>query len=83
VLIKRNKQLIHLNLVSTGLTELMIVELANSIRRSKSLLSVHLCGNKGVTDRVKNYMRNKIIAADACSRIFKVDEVLKKAGNLN
>lgn len=83
MLIKRNKQLTHLNLVSTGLTELMIVELAIAIRRSKSLLSVHLCGNRGVTDRIKDFVRTKIRATDASTRTFKVDEVLKQAGNLN
>lgn len=74
VLIKRNKQLMHLNLVSTGLTEHMITELAKAMRRSKSLLSVHLCGNKGVTDRVKDFVQTKIRAMPSTpQRTFNVN----------
>ena len=43
--IKKNKQLIHLDLTSTNLTEYMIWQLGSSLRRAKSVASVHFCNN--------------------------------------
>jgi hypothetical protein len=59
-IIKRNKNMQHLNLTSVGLTERMLVDVGSSLTRAKSLLSVHLCGNKGVTDRLKQYLEKRI-----------------------
>jgi hypothetical protein len=47
--IKYNFQLQDLDLSNTGLTELTIRALGINIRRSKSLLSLHLSDNPGVT----------------------------------
>ena len=44
---------------------MMIVKLASAMRRAKSLSSIHLCGNKGVTERVKEFIRIKIRAMPA------------------
>ena len=82
MLVKRNKQLLHLNLTSTGLTEQMIVDIAVALRRAKSLLSVHLCGNKGVTERSKEFMKIKIRAMpDFVQRNFSVAHILNKTSD--
>jgi hypothetical protein len=48
--IRRNRQLIHLNLESTGLTYEMIKFLLRAVNRSKSLQAIHLCGNPGINE---------------------------------
>lgn len=48
--VRRNKNLIHVNLEATGLTYEMIKELLKAIKRSKSLQAIHLCGNPGVNE---------------------------------
>lgn len=61
----------------------MIVDLANALRRAKSLLSLHLCGNRGVTERIKEYMRTRIHAMlDSQKLSFKVSEVLERIMDL-
>lgn len=60
MLIKRNKRLQHVNLTNTGLTEYMILQIGRSLRRAKSLLSIHLCQNPGSTPRAKEYLLQRI-----------------------
>ena len=48
--IRRNRNLIHVNLEATGLTYHMIKELLVSIKLSRSLQAIHLCGNPGVNE---------------------------------
>ena len=55
-LIKYNKNLQLLNLQKTGLTEYMLLKIGKALSRTKSLLSIHLCDNPGVTDRLKDYL---------------------------
>ena len=43
--IKRNKQLIHLDLTQTNLTELMLWKLGSALARAKSLVAIHFSGN--------------------------------------
>ena len=47
--IKYNKNLLHLDLSYTGLDELTLMTIGSTLRRAKSLLSIHLTGNPGVT----------------------------------
>jgi Ran GTPase-activating protein (RanGAP) involved in mRNA processing and transport len=47
--VKHNKKLIHLNLSYMGMCEKSVNEFGPVLRRSKSLLSVHLSGNPGNT----------------------------------
>jgi hypothetical protein len=44
--IKENQKLIHLNLSSINLPEKYMIELICNLKRSQSLLCVHLCGNQ-------------------------------------
>lgn len=42
--------------MKTGLTEYMLLKIARSITRAKSLVSLHLCNNPGVTTRLKDHL---------------------------
>ena len=48
--IKRNKQLVHLNLENTGLSCDMIKELLVIVSKSRHIQAIHLCNNPGVYD---------------------------------
>ena len=48
--IKHNKELLHLDLTSTELTSLVVREIGQHLRRSPSLLSIHLSDNPGLTE---------------------------------
>jgi len=52
-LVSRSKQLEHLDLSYTSLSEPFLVRFASVIKKSKSLLGMHLSGNLGVTLRTK------------------------------
>ena len=76
-LIKRNKRLQHVNLSNTGLTEYMIVAIGRNMRRAKSLLSIHLCQNKGATPRVKEYLQSRIRCVPTTEKIkFSPSEII-------
>ena len=47
--IKYNKNLLHLDLTCTGLTDQMIRTIGTALKRARSILSLHLSGNPGVT----------------------------------
>ena len=61
-LIKRNKRIQHINLQGTGLSEMMMVKVANAVARAKSLTSIHLCSNPGTTYRVKEHIHKRVRA---------------------
>ena len=46
--IKMNNHLMHLNLTSTGMNSQMLNEFGVAMRRTKSLISLHLSGNPGI-----------------------------------
>lgn len=56
-LLRENKKLIHLDLTATNLSEAAIRHILPAIRKSKSLQGIHLSGNPGVTDEVKDEAR--------------------------
>ena len=58
--IKRNKQLIHLDLTQTNLTEYMLWKLGSSLARAKSLVSIHFSGNQGITPALKHHLLSRI-----------------------
>jgi hypothetical protein len=60
--IKFNPNLTHLDLSSTGLTSQIIHGLGKTLRRSRSLLSVHLSENPGLTAENKRYITKRIKA---------------------
>jgi hypothetical protein len=41
--------LIHFDLTSTGLNDMVVREVGTSLRRATSLLAIHLSGNPGMT----------------------------------
>ena len=54
--IKFNPNLAHLDLSSTGLTKYIIHGLGKTLRRSRSLLAIHLSENPGLTNENKAYI---------------------------
>lgn len=50
----------HFNLSNTGLTEGMLQVIGTSLRRARSLLVLHLSGNPGITDELKEYLQNRV-----------------------
>lgn len=57
---KYNKNLLHFDLSSTGLSEAMLWYIGTALRRAKSLVSLHLSGNPGVTKNVKDYLYKRV-----------------------
>ena len=53
-IINNNENLQHLDLTNTGLNEDAILQLCERAKKSKTLQSVHFCGNPGITPRIKN-----------------------------
>ena len=58
--IKRNGSLIHLDLTQTNLTEYMLWKIGESLARAKSLVSIHLSGNQGITPAYKKHIFSRI-----------------------
>jgi len=58
--IKYNKNLLHLDLSSTGLTEQMLRTIGASLKRSKSAIGLHLSGNPGVNLAVKEFLFHRV-----------------------
>jgi hypothetical protein len=50
----------HLDLTSSGLTELIIYEITKSMRRAKSLLAIHLSGNPGLTYKNQDFIFERL-----------------------
>ena len=58
--IKYNKNLLHLDLTQTGLNEKILWSFGTGLRRAKSLLSIHLTGNPGVSEGLKDYLFQRV-----------------------
>ena len=58
--VKYNFKLLHCDLSHTGLSKQMMKELGPALRRSKSLLCLHLSGNPGVDTELKEFMFNRV-----------------------
>ena len=56
-IIRYNKNLMHLDLENTGLSEYVITKLVYPLRHSKSLLSFHLGQNPGITEEVTEFLK--------------------------
>ena len=53
------------------------------MRRAKALCSIHLDGNPGVTQRVKEYMSSKIICMPLrIKKVFKISEKIYEIQDL-
>ena len=59
-IIKHSKTILHMNLTGTGLSEGVIFEMGNSLRRARSLLCLHLSGNPGLTSENFEYLNTRI-----------------------
>ena len=58
--IRNNKQLLHLDIMNTGLSERVITSLAQPLRHAKSLLSAHIGMNPGTTIKSKEFLRERL-----------------------
>jgi hypothetical protein len=65
--IKYNKNLLHLDLSQTGLDELTLRTIGVSLRRARSLLSLHLSGNPGINESLKSFLFTRLHCADISS----------------
>lgn len=54
--VQKNKNLIHVDLSNTGLSEKQMWFFGRALRRSKSIRCLHLSGNPGITRRLKDYL---------------------------
>ena len=61
-LIKHNPRLLHLDLSHCGLSKFMLQELGPTLRRAKSLLSLHLNGNPGIDGELKRELHARVHA---------------------
>ena len=59
-MIKRNKELLHLDLSQTNLTEYMLWHIGKALTRARSVISLHLSGNQGVTPTLIEQLRTRI-----------------------
>jgi hypothetical protein len=57
--IKSDPVLIHVDFSNTGLSEKQLWYFGRAMRRSKSLRALHLCGNPGITDRLKTFLKER------------------------
>lgn len=58
--IRHNKQLEHLDLSNTGLSEQVFIGLVPYLKRAKSILGLHLSHNPGVSAEVKAFLHKKM-----------------------
>lgn len=54
--IKMNSNLMHLNLSGMGMTTPMMYQFGRALRRTKSLVSLHLSQNNGDNEELRAYM---------------------------
>ena len=58
--IRRNPVLNHVDLSHCGMNEQMLWYFGRTLRRAKSLRGLHLSGNPGITERLIEYLRDRI-----------------------
>ena len=67
---KHNKNLLHLDLSNTGLNEQMVRTIATALKRSRSIISLHLTGNPGVTPEAKEFLFERVRCCKPRPNIF-------------
>jgi len=63
LMLSSNSNLMHLDLSECGLSADMLLEISRSIKFSMSLIAVHLSGNPGLTQYVKNKIIQRLSAS--------------------
>ena len=59
-IIKHSKTIQHINLTGTGLSKGVILEMGNCLRRSRSVLCIHLSGNPGLSQDNMAFLNTRI-----------------------
>ena len=78
-IIKHSRTLIHFNLTGCGLSKEVIFEIGTCLRRSRSVLVIHLSGNPGLTDENFDYLprRAKCRPREDIERFTRITGVVK------
>lgn len=63
--IKYNANLLHFDLQGTGLTEYCIKMIAKALRKSRSLIGIHLSENPGLDDDTRKYLYERVRCKDS------------------
>lgn len=58
-MVKHNLKLQHLNLSYTGMSQYMLLQFGPALRRSRSLLALHLSGNPGLSQDLKSHLHQR------------------------
>jgi hypothetical protein len=58
--IKYNFKLLHFDLSNTGLSKAMLEQFGPALRKSRSLLSLHLSGNPGIDLELKQWLSTRV-----------------------
>ncbi|TNV87178.1 hypothetical protein FGO68_gene2179 [Halteria grandinella] len=59
--IKQSTKLLHLDLSFTGLSEVACRTIGVSLRKAKTIQGLHLCGNPGGTNAIKQYLFERLL----------------------
>jgi hypothetical protein len=80
-LIKFNAKFLHFDLTGTGLTRFMIFHIGKQLKRSRSLLAIHLGANPGLTEETIAYLRGRISARpnEDIERFVRIQQHVKQA----
>ena len=73
--IKYNPNVLHLNLEGTGLTQYVLKEIARALRKSRSLVGIHLSENSGLTPEVKQYLFDRVHCKESQFKNIKTIDV--------
>jgi len=81
--IKYNPQLLHLDLTGTGLTEYCVKMIGKALRKSRSLIGLHLSENPGLNVETRQYLFNRVkckqsdFSKHSCLHIAKLEDKIK------
>ena len=59
-IIKHSRTMIHMDLTGCGLSEGVVHEIGTCLRRSRSVLVIHLSGNPGLSKENLEYLENRV-----------------------
>lgn len=72
--IKYNRNLVHFDLSHTGLSEQALRVIGASLKRGRSIVSLHMSGNPGVTQSLKDYLFERIRCIKPFDTLFESAE---------
>lgn len=76
-LIKYNPHLHHIDLQGCGLTSFILKEIAKALRKSRSLVGIHLSENIGLTAQMKEFIKMRVHCKDSEFKMLNVIDFKK------